>query len=232
MQIQIHITATPWEPQASAVEHYLQQKDKCLKTYGDLPGVEPSGTPLNGRKFYRHQKNIQQSNFTETNPEKLKSKQCSFAQFISKDGTKFRFTLRFKDLCEWELAAIMLALSPQLEKPSTANKMGYAKPLGLGSIRINIDEISMLNTATGELEPKDDFDCKSFIQKQLTQNEELKPAALDSWLNVLEYEDSIKADYPRIDGEIYSYHTGIRFEYSKKRRSGKAMSNNYGKPVQ
>jgi len=59
-------------------------------------------------------------------------------------GTQFKFTVTFNDLQEDELTALIYAL---VLEENMRHKMGYAKPFGLGSARIEIKEISITNAA-------------------------------------------------------------------------------------
>lgn len=218
-------------PKASAVEHYLQQPDHSgsghsLQTYGDLPGVEASGAELNGRKFYRHQPvhEVSNSPFKDSKLESVKGNQSTLARFISRSNTRFRFTLRFKDLALWELGALLVALDPEQlnetpaasnETPRYANKLGHGRPLGLGSVRIHVDEILKLDDEA--LLTKDhELHCsaiKAFKEQMACRN-----LSMENWLKVLDYSKSRAAEYPNADNKIYTYHTNIRALYSIKRR--------------
>jgi CRISPR-associated protein (TIGR03986 family) len=218
------------QPRASAVEHYLQQDDKYLKTYGDLPGVEPSGTSLNGRKFYRHQPMKGNETFEETDAVKIMSNHSSFAQFISQPGTQFLFKVRFRDLRSWELGALMLALNPRLGRAGTANKLGHGRPLGLGSVNIDIDKINFLEldgTLTKDQQEKDNAD---YI-KDLKAHSAVSSEQLERWLDALQFEGTGPAAYPNAEHNIYTYHSNIRALYSVLRRDGAPMPENFGEPV-
>jgi len=230
------------QPRASAVEHYIRQTDKCLKTYGDRPGYPDDETAgdLNGRKFYRHQKKAREEHglFEDISNGNIASNQSAFAQFISKPGRKFRFTLRFKDLRQWELGAVLLALNPDFAKPDDseapryANKLGHGRPLGLGSVAIRVDAIHLLDE-DGELRTEAPAPAP-FLQAfaQVVETCGLQQN-LDTWKQVLDYAASGACEYPNAShGPIYSYHTNIRADYSKKRRNKEAMTENFGQPVQ
>ncbi len=171
------------EPKPSAVEHYLQQQGVegehgATRTYGDLPGFESSGVSLNGRKFYRHQPlKIEpgalppNAPFLGKNAEEILSSQATLAYLVTRPTTVFRFSLRYRELREWELGALLLALCPDLilqvdrnrldarliklidsaseaasggEGPRFAIKLGYARPLGFGSAAIFLNSAEIL----------------------------------------------------------------------------------------
>ena len=238
-------------PKASAVEHYLQQPTNHMKTYGDLPGVPEDDTAgfLNGRKFYRHQNQAAHDHglFEDTSQDNVASEHSAFAQFISKPGTKFRFTLRFKDLRPWELGAILLALNPDYKKrleeeaPRYANKLGHGRPLGLGSVAIRVASLHLLD-ADGQVQEWQDQAADGSPQL----NDEIKrylddfdqsvtdyslQSKIDTWLSVLDFAHHPRAAYPNSQGHIYTYHTNIRARYSINRRNRQAMPENFGDPV-
>lgn len=231
-------------PKASAVEYYLDQSQinkrhdgGTLITYGDLPGVDPSGE-LRGRKFYLNQPAATEdkSCYEETSAEINKDKLATLARFISRPGSKFLFKLRFRDLRSWELASILLCLQPEnvaklsnlpltitsyLEKLASVSgenkfalKLGYGRPLGMGSIKIDVDDFVLL-------EP-DQFDSSEILNKAFRNlSEKLQPImkhSLLQWLKVQQYTGRTKAFYPQKNGKIFDFHTDIRANHAKGRR--------------
>lgn len=244
-------------PKASAVEHYLVQDQVNRRglsehtvTYGDLPGVLPSASELSGRKFYRHQPMAAQQHGLFELTENRHNKQATLARFISKPGSQFRFTLRFKDLRLWEIGAVMIALRPELlvehrgslppeyqklidkaiklrkptdKGPVFALKLGYGRPLGLGSVHIAIDQISQVddNAPLLTVQAKQAW-LDSAIQAFLKQ---LKTSGLSlvDWLAAVLYAGRGEAAYPTAPDrqghrEIFDYHTQIRRDHAKIRR--------------
>ena len=193
------------QPKASAVEHYIRQPVRRMKTYGDLPGVDgdDSAGDLSGRKFYRHQKRAREEHslFADYSNENINNDQSALARFVSKPDTKFRFTLRFKDLHSWELGAVILALAPQYKDEKCANKLGHGRPLGLGSVRIDVCETWLVNQE-GALERHDEQreDCIDAFETVV--NEMGLGSQLATWLEVLNYDDSVEAAYPNSEGHI------------------------------
>ena len=122
-------------PRPSAVEHYLTQDrlddridDGILCTYGDTPDDSAVGR-LRGRKFYLHQPDAARPKGEEcyellgpSCPDwkagtkfNLLGDQAAVARFVSKPGTQFRFAIRFVNLKDWELGALLFTLQPTLE---------------------------------------------------------------------------------------------------------------------
>lgn len=236
------------QPKPSAVEHYLQQphiqatdaeryqprgSDQAhLLTYGDLRGSDPSGE-LAGRKLYLDRSDGSGASAWEARDEDERtSKHATLAIDASKPGAVFRFTLRFRDLDAAELSAVMLALCPnQLaakaggDAGKYCSKLGYARPLGWGSVQIQIKELHLLSGHT--------LDASHTAERWLAQH----PLAIDSahlkaWLALHQQAHKLAGDYPRErarpkrgapasphpDGEIFTYHTNRRVEHTKLRR--------------
>jgi len=221
-------------PRPSAVEHYLKQphhpqsrpSDKAtLVTYGDAAGYDAPGD-LAGRKFYLDRrdaystdnKGLVAADPSDTNKQNDRS---TLALEASKPNRKFRFTVRFRDLDPTELAAILVALCPDQFKgvlggthtDGYCSKLGYARPLGWGSVRIEAKALLILDEAsdTPTLKPYADLNAwvKTKHQKTATQ---------DEWLAIHRRNHPNAVDYPCKDGQIYTFHTGLRAEHSRNRR--------------
>ncbi|MGE0757963.1 MAG: hypothetical protein AB7O38_13120 [Pirellulaceae bacterium] len=224
-------------PRPSAVEHYLKQpyypdsrpSDRAkLATYGDAEGYDAPGE-LAGRKFYLDWQKAYgtdgkglvpgpAADFSDNNRQNERS---TLALEASKPGRKFRFSVRFRDLDAAELAAILVALCPDQFKAvlgSTytdgyCSKLGYARPLGWGSVRIEAKALHILDEASDipSLKPACDL-------MALVRNNHRKSATQDEWLAIHRRNHPNAAHYPEKDGQIYTFHTGLRAEHSRNRR--------------
>lgn len=237
------------QPKPSAVEHYLQQphiqatdaeryqsrgSDQAhLLTYGDLRGNDPGGE-LAGRKFYLDQQEpwIKGKQWEDATLDNQANERSTLAIDASKPGAVFRFTLRFRDLDATELSAVMLALCPnQLaakaggDAGKYCSKLGYARPLGWGSVQIQIKELHLLSGHT--------LDASHTAERWLTQHPlAIDAAHLKAWLALHQRHHNRAGDYPRErakpkrgapasphpEGEIFTYHTNRRTEHTKLRR--------------
>jgi len=113
-----------------------------------------SGASLRGRKFYRHFGNW--FNMTETEQrlfeqeyrqavkpgEDGRSDQNRTVKGAFKPGAKFSIELEFEDLQPLELGALLYALGLE---DGLHHRLGYAKPLGFGSIKLTIDSLMVLH---------------------------------------------------------------------------------------
>lgn len=224
-------------PRPSAVEHYLKQPhhprarpsdNATLRTYGDAAGYDAPGE-LAGRKFYLDRKDAYDANGSALAPgvaadpsdTNRQNERSTLALEASKPGRKFRFTVRFRDLDPAELAAIMVALGPDQFKSvlggtnadGYCSKLGYARPLGWGSVRIQAKQLLFLDDA-GEMPT---LTLEANLAAWVERNHE-KTASQDEWLGIHRRRHPDAADYPKERDNIYTYHTELRAEHSRKRR--------------
>lgn len=98
------------------------------------PDYDKENVKLRGRKFYYNHK-IEMLDYKSSN----KNKQNTSVQLLMKG--KFNFTIDFYNLDNIELGLLLYAL--QLE-PGMLHKLGMGKPLGLGSVKINITQLDLI----------------------------------------------------------------------------------------
>jgi hypothetical protein len=217
-------------PRPSAVEFYLKQahypnmrpSDKAsLVTYGDAAGYDEPGE-LAGRKFY-----LDRADAYDREPWKDDSEanrlndRSTLALEASRQGRRFRFTVRFRDLDPAELAAVLLAFCPHQFREDVkdkhpvcyCSKLGYARPLGWGAVRIEVKELHLLKQENSRPTLELEADIRAWFRKHFQP-----PPMLSEWLATHRHKHPDAADYPRKDGEIYSFHTALRAEHSRLRR--------------
>lgn len=218
-------------PRPSAVEHYLKQPywptsrplDRAkLVTYGDAAGYDKPGE-LTGRKYYLDRPDAYTGESWADDSERNNDR-STLALEASRPGRRFRFTVRFRDLDPGELAAVLLALCPdQLagvvggdHPDGYCSKLGYARPLGWGSVRIEAKELHLLVEAGGEPALSREEPTAWFREHR----QEIQSAVLSEWLEVHRHKHPDADDYPRSqkDGEIFTFHTTLRAEHSRARR--------------
>jgi hypothetical protein len=223
-------------PRPSAVEHYLRQPDypnpkgrpdqAKLLTYGDAAGYDAPGE-LAGRKFYLDRQDAYTGRpWEDASDTNRQNDRSTLALEASKPGRKFRFTVRFRDLGAAELAAILVALCPDqfksvlggTHRDGYCSKLGYARPLGWGSVRIEAKQLLLLDEAGETPALKPETDLAAWVK---THHQET--SAQDEWLAVHRRNHPNAGDYPRErdrDGNenIYTFHTRVRAEHSRNRR--------------
>lgn len=230
------------QPKPSAVENYLKQPyhpnrnrpgdTATLLTYGDAAGYDSPGQ-LAGRKFYLDRADAYEPYSTPnkiapwkdaTESNRLNDR-STLAIDVSKPKHRFRFTLRFRDLDPDELAAVLLALCPDqfaktvggTHKDGYCSKLGYGRPLGLGTVRIEAKELHFLeHDANGNSTLKPESVSAWFGNHVKLQSFPV----LTEWLNVHQHKHQQGQDYERDpdDNEIFTVHTKLRAKHSKQRR--------------
>lgn len=218
-------------PRPSAVEFYLKQPDypnpkgradqAKLLTYGDAAGYDTSGE-LAGRKFYLDRGDAYSGEpWKDDSPANRTNERSTLAVEASGPGRRFRFTIRFRDLDATELAAIMVSLCPhQFRQVLQGNhpdgycsKLGYARPLGWGTVRIETKALLLLEVADGKPALKAETDVLGWVKR----NHQATATQVE-WLAVHRHKHPDAADYPREGGQIHTYHTKLRAEHSRLRR--------------
>jgi hypothetical protein len=222
-------------PRPSAVEHYLEQpyypnqrpSDKArLVTYGDASGYDKPGR-LAGRKFYLDRRDAYTGEpWKDDSEDNRLNDRSTLALETSCPGRRFRFTVRFRDLDPGELAAILAALCPHQfytvlggnHLDGYCSKLGYARPLGCGSIRIEAKALLLLDGLNDKAVLDPVADLPGWMRQHFTET-----PMLQQWLAIHRHKHPDACDYPKEkdrDGQenIYTYHTKLRADHSRARR--------------
>jgi CRISPR-associated protein (TIGR03986 family) len=222
-------------PRPSAVEFYLKQTQlpRKLVTYGDLPG-DPGGD-LAGRKSYRHQPDASKEKcYASRQEDQNAQERGTVVHAVSVPGSQFRFTVRFDQLRAWELGALVAALAPaKLARrvgqadARYAHKLGYGKPLGLGSVELTLDKARYRENDTWEWQIVENLDafCDEVLDALLEKLGEKGRKGLNAWLDAYRYPEHGRAAYPtalsrRGEQTIYDFHTSLRRAHATARRGG------------
>lgn len=134
-------------PKPTTFQHYLVQQDVTqgnLKHYASNPptGNEPGETVIRGHKLYWHKPaHIEDSSDASDT-------QTSLIKPID-SGIEFTFTIRFENLSDVELGALLWVLSLSSDKSQTLEtgkpgekycfSLGMGKPLGMGAVKIDYE---------------------------------------------------------------------------------------------
>lgn len=129
-------------PKPTSYQHYLEQTEEAKAAMrfgrkeewgGQLKFWDSKGgAKLRGHKLYWHR----EAKDWYENEDKSSSSQHTQIQPVKPD-VKFNFRVRFENLNDIELGALITALF--LPEEGMAHKLGMGKPLGLGSVRIDGD---------------------------------------------------------------------------------------------
>ncbi len=217
-------------PRPSAVEYYLKQPyhpkarpsdTATLVTYGDAAGYDSPGE-LAGRKFYLDRQDAYTGEPWKDDSEqnRLNNDRSTLAMEASRPGRRFRFTVRFRDLDADELAAILVALCPDqfrdvvggTHSDGYCSKLGYARPLGWGTVRVEAKELYLLSDSSGPKLERE-ADVEGLIRRHFQA-----PPSTQAWLDVHRHKHPFATHYQSTKGEIYTFHTELRAEHSRLRR--------------
>ena len=135
-------------PKPTTIRFYLRSKDG--KNMGgrddEWVNYDARGQTLRGRKFYYHHgEKLSETEYKrasepdETKP--IQDDQNRSAKGVQKQGSCFQFMIYFENLAALELGALLWSV----EMEGWYHRIGMAKPLGFGSVQIQIHQLDLLN---------------------------------------------------------------------------------------
>ncbi len=98
---------------------------------------------LRGRKFYRHH-GAQLNRMEYERADRRRDHQNRSVRGVRAPGNVFRFTIDFHNLAPVELGALLWTLNLSSDE-GYFFRLGYAKPLGFGSVRLEVEEVELLD---------------------------------------------------------------------------------------
>ncbi|MDY6856509.1 MAG: TIGR03986 family CRISPR-associated RAMP protein [Thermodesulfobacteriota bacterium] len=98
------------------------------------------GAKLRGRKFYRHQTEAKKEEYQRSGGKKDKTNRT--VRDALNPGAKFEFTIEFENLAPVEMGALLWSIEME---DAMHHRLGLAKPLGFGSVKISIIEVLSMN---------------------------------------------------------------------------------------
>ncbi len=175
------------EPKPTAFQIYLKQDLNSIKVvrnqWGNVSGWRNiksynDSTVIRGNKLYWH---INNSDWEEIDLENINTHSSQYTSIKPiKKGAKFKGRIRFENLSDIELGALLFVLNlPE----GCFHKIGMAKPLGLGSIKITAklylsdrkERYENLFSELNSLKEKDITEFvkafESFVLNQLNMND-------------------------------------------------------------
>ncbi|MCR4646753.1 MAG: hypothetical protein K5695_15315 [Oscillospiraceae bacterium] len=95
---------------------------------------------LNGRKFYFHAPELKETDYSTKDRTKRNS-----SMELCQPGAQFRFEIYFERITPEQLHALVWALTLGENTPDSPMqyKLGHGKPLGLGDVKITVEEIGI-----------------------------------------------------------------------------------------
>ncbi|MDH7577691.1 MAG: TIGR03986 family CRISPR-associated RAMP protein [Bacillota bacterium] len=175
---------------------------------------------LRGRKFYRHHGEAKSEEYRSEE----KSDQNRTVVGELKPGATFTFTVDFENLHRLELGALLYAL--EMEE-GMFHRLGYAKPLGFGSVKVTVNKIEIIDWETRLKSIEPDSGWQSVNGTQLKQGflEEMRTcygAKFDNLLAelraLLRTPSDLPIHYPRPTERLHPNHPQYEWFVGNKRR--------------
>jgi CRISPR-associated protein (TIGR03986 family) len=124
-------------PKPTTTNFYLVNGDGRPDGKGG-PSYDDKQARLRGRKVYRHHGRMLSEQEYVRAGEKKEDDQNRTVKGVLKSGA-FTFTVEFENLAKEELGALLWAL----ELEGWHHRLGFAKPLGFGSVVINVEKLEV-----------------------------------------------------------------------------------------
>jgi CRISPR-associated protein (TIGR03986 family) len=129
-------------PKPTTTRFYLKPKNGIVPAKWTTNNGYDDDTVLRGRKFYRHHGVAREDEYYRAGG------RCDDQNRTVRDalvpGARFEFTVRFENLTPVELGALLWTL--EMDQHSV-HRLGFAKPLGFGSVKIRISQLEVLDPA-------------------------------------------------------------------------------------
>ena len=181
-------------PKPTTFQHYLEQTDK-----DKIQNYNSKKAKLGGYKLYWHRGTDDSGrldiSWKESDGTEEQKSHSARVKPIH-PGASFQGSIWFQNLSKVELGMLLEALEPSIEYSEEntfpAHKIGLAKPLGLGSIKINVQNLNIIDIEKAYQSPS--FFSKGICRPPLTQEstELFKKAFQSELLSALKKEkDSI-----------------------------------------
>lgn len=136
-------------PKPTTTLFYLRKKDgEWSEEERKLPGAATTigydgPNLLRGRKFYRHHGDaLNRLEYERAGPRR--DHQNRSVRGVRAPGNVFEFAIDFHNLAPVELGALLWTLNLSTDE-GCFFRLGYAKPLGFGSVKLSVERIELLN---------------------------------------------------------------------------------------
>lgn len=137
-------------PKPTTFQHYLVQTDPDQHQIGTTKDGRPrfekrlvdytaqiGKTQLRGHKLYWHKRSLNASDFQQLDEQKIRKAWRQYTRIRPvKAGVTFKGTIRFENLSDIELGALLWAVTIPGPAKDYRHKLGMAKPYGLGSVKV------------------------------------------------------------------------------------------------
>lgn len=183
-------------PKPSYLPFYLRKRNVKSKEDKQEFGYDNRQYELRGRKFYWHDKTIK-----TTEEKTVRNATVETLQLL--ENEKFSFKVYFDGITKKELKYLVYSLNFGENEidGKLCHKIGHGKPIGLGSVKIVVDNIqqrnfSLENGYTNEVNVYDDVKCS--IELSAEEKSEQKAISYLEKIVSIEQKNNIETCYPYI----------------------------------
>lgn len=139
-------------PHPTSLEFYLDDIQYIRARRDGQHGYNEPNAKIRGRKIYRHHKSFNRNEATVG--EDQKSEQNRTIQGIYEPDSNWTFTIEFENLQPVELGALLWTLELSEYNRQAYHRIGYGKPLGFGSVQIEVTGMDFYDAKTRYKENK------------------------------------------------------------------------------
>ncbi|MCL2159684.1 MAG: TIGR03986 family CRISPR-associated RAMP protein, partial [Oscillospiraceae bacterium] len=187
------------EPKFRCFEFYMINEQDSLKSAFD---IEKKDVTIRGRKFYLHHDKV---SYEKIEPSKLN---CTIRPLLKKENAKFCFDVFFDKISEKELQQILTVLSNgNNNAENLCHKIGKAKPLGFGSIKVKVNEVLVRNIRSKEFAENKTDDYRDYFSGKIP------------WDKIFSSDQNVIDSYKRIidlkttEDKLVSYPKAKNYDY-------------------
>lgn len=186
------------QPRYSYLPFYARKAGGVPTTY-DEKGVE-----IAGRKFYWHNERVavDPTVYTEKKANDTNRKMSNTLELVM-PGAEFQFDIYYDGITEEQLHKLMWCLhfGENEKEGAFCHKIGHGKPLGLGSVKIVIEERAERTFGNGMYEWKKEKPVKAGPEPKIVNREALRKVMDFRWLA-----KGPNKDIPIMYPEVYDEH--------------------------
>ncbi len=140
-------------------------EDERTRT-NDVPMKEKGEISIRGRKYYLHNPNIKLSDYQTSEKTKRNS-----SMELCKPGSRFIFDIYFEKISEKQLKELLwtITIGENSEDSMQMYKLGHGKPLGLGSVKLVVDDVILRSFDSDTLKYSIEHLESENIEKKLSE---------------------------------------------------------------
>lgn len=165
----------------------------------EIPNYDTQGVTIRGRKYYWHSKDFKEIN--QNAPSRGADAKRNASMQVAAAGSKFVFDLYFDRITLQELRELVWTLNFWENKidGKMCHKIGHGKPIGLGSVKIVVDQIVCRSfSEKNGYEMKEDKNLIDYSSEEPLNDSNDRVRTIASLKRICNFENAMKTRYPYI----------------------------------